>query len=136
MIEKPKKKKMKIKTFGKDFFAKFFGFERGIDITDDVAVLFRKNVVIKNIIFVTNMMYSVILFVLSITSSMNGTGELSNWVITVIVYPVTYAINKLLRKLIYLDKEDKTKQMVAMYVASNAAKKTIDKLKEKLCSLH
>lgn len=118
MAEKPKKKQHRIKTFGRDFFAKFFGFEQGIDITDDVAVLFRKNVVIKNIIFVTNIMYSIILFVLSITSSINGQGELANWVITVIVYPITFAINKLLRKLIYLDQEDKTKQMVAMYVAS------------------
>ncbi len=117
MASEPKKRKIKIKSFGKEIFAKFFGFEQGIDITDDVEVLFRKNVVIKNIIFITNMMYSVILFVLSITNT-NPDTKVSNWVVTVIIYPVTYAINKLLKKLIFLDKKDRTKQMVAMYVAS------------------
>jgi hypothetical protein len=114
MQEKPKIKKHKMKTFGKEIFAKFFGFEQGIDITDDVAVLFRKNVVIKNIIFVTNIMYSVILLILSFSSQ----STVSDWVITVIIYPITYVINKMLKKLIFLDQKDKTKQMVAMYVAS------------------
>ncbi len=114
MTSKPAKKRFSIKTFGKDIFAKFFGFEQGIDITDDVAVLFRKNVVIKNIILVTNLMYSIILFVLSISSQ----SQVSDWVITVTVFPLTYAINRLLKKLIWLDETDKTKQMVAMYVAS------------------
>ncbi|MGE4320845.1 MAG: hypothetical protein AB7E61_05325 [Acholeplasmataceae bacterium] len=117
MALKSKRKKFGIKLFGREIFAKFFGFEQGIDITDDVAVLFRKNVVIKNIIFITNMMYSLILFVLSITNT-NPDTKVSNWVMTVIIFPITYAINKLLRKLIFLDQHDRTKQMVAMYVAS------------------
>jgi len=66
---------------------------------------------------VTNLMYSVILFILSITNT-NPDTKISNWVITVIIFPITFAINKLLKKLIWLDKSDRTKQMVAMYVAS------------------
>ncbi|MFA6801093.1 MAG: hypothetical protein WCR19_03190 [Acholeplasmataceae bacterium] len=117
MATKSKHKKLSFNLFGKDIFARFFGFEQGIDITDDVAVLFRKNVVIKNIIFITNMMYSIILFVLSITNT-NPDTKVSNWVITVIVFPLTYAINKMLKKLIFLDQHDRTKQIVAMHVAS------------------
>jgi hypothetical protein len=102
-----------IKALGKDIFAKFFGFEQNVDIANDVAVLYRRNVVIKNIIFISNMMYGLLLFILS-TSQQGG---ITDWVITVVVFPTTYAINRLLYKLIHLDIHDKTKQMVAMYVA-------------------
>jgi hypothetical protein len=103
-----------IKALGKSIFAKFFGFEEGVDITNDVAVLYRRNVVIKNIIFLSNVMYSIILFLLSLSSE----GQVSDWFFTVLAFPLTYVINKLLRKLINMDVNDRTKQMVAMYVAA------------------
>lgn len=111
--EKQGKEKL-IHAFGKNFFARFFGFERGIDITNDVEVLYRRNIVIKNIIFVSNIMYSVILFILSISVQ----GSVADWVVTFIAFPLTYVINKFLKKLIFLDTKDKTKQNVAMYVAA------------------
>lgn len=112
--QRKKRKFWDLKTLGKDIFAKFFGFEQGVDITNDVAVLFRRNVVIKNIVFVSNIMYTLILLVLSFSSE----AQVADWVITVMAFPITYVINKLLKKLIYLDQEDKTKQSVAMYVAA------------------
>lgn len=113
--DKAKKRKFwDIKSLGNDIFAKFFGFEQGVDITDDVAVLFRRNVVIKNIIFLSNIMYTIILIILSLSVE----GQVSDWVVTVLAFPMTYVINRLLNKLIHLDKEDKTKQNVAMYVAA------------------
>ncbi len=102
-----------LKALGKDIFAKFFGFEQGVDITDDVAVLYRRNVVIKNIVFVSNIMYSIILFLLSFIQN-----EVSDWVVAFVAFPLTYVINKFLRKLINMDPQDKTKQSVAMYVAA------------------
>ena len=108
------KEKWNIKTLGKGIFAKYFGFEQGVDITDDVAVLFRRNVVIKNIVFVSNLIYSIILFVLSLSAH----GQVTDWVVTFIAFPLTYVINKLLKKLINLDPHDKTKQSVAMYVSA------------------
>lgn len=102
-----------LKAFGQEIFAKFFGFEQGVDITNDVAVLYRRNIVIKNIIFISNLLYSVLLFLLSL-----GDNTVSNWVITVMVFPLTYVINRVLKKLINLDQEDKTKQTVAMYVGA------------------
>ncbi len=113
MAEPKKRGILNLKAFGKNIFAKFFGFEQGVDITNDTAVLYRRNVVIKNIIFLSNIMYSIILLILSLSS-----GQTSDWVVTIIALPLTYVINKLLRKLINMDPEDKTKQMVAMYVAA------------------
>lgn len=50
MKRKKEKAKFNLKNFGKSLFSRFFGFEEGIDITDEVAVLKRRNIVIKNII--------------------------------------------------------------------------------------
>jgi len=114
-VDKTKKRKLfQTRSLGKRIFAKFFGFEEGVDITNDVMVLYRRNVVIKNIIFLSNIMYSIILFVLSLSSS----SQISDWFLTVLAFPITYVINKLLKKLINMDVHDRTKQMVAMYVAA------------------
>jgi len=113
-VENKTSKKDKIITkFGKNLFAKFFGFEQGVDITDDIAVLHRKNVVIKNIIFVTNIIYSLLLFILSLSTNLR-----SDWAITIIAFPLTFIINKGLTSLINIDNRDITKQSVAMYIAS------------------
>jgi HD-GYP domain-containing protein (c-di-GMP phosphodiesterase class II) len=98
---------------GQKIFSKFFGFEQGVDITDDVALLVRRNIVIKNIIFLSNFMYTLILLSLSLFSQ----STVASWVVTVLAFPFTFIINQILKKLIHIDKEDKTKQLVAMYVA-------------------
>ncbi len=113
-MKKRLRDKLNVKALGKGIFAKYFGFEQGVDITDDVAVLFRRNVVIKHIVFVSNLMYSIILFVLSLSTK----DEVSNWIVTFIAFPLTYVINKFLTKLINMDPHDKTKQSVAMYVSA------------------
>lgn len=112
-MDKEVKKVKWYQRFGINIFSKFFGFEEGIDITDDIAVLHRRNIVIKNIIFISNTFYTILLFVLSLSSNARA-----DWVITLITFPMTFLINKLLTNLIALDKKDKTKQMIAMYVAS------------------
>ena len=80
-------KKLFVKIFTK--FNNMLSFEKGIDITDDYAVLKRKNIVIKNIIFFSNITYTLILFLISLLS--NGT---SNWVLTIIFVPVTFGLNR------------------------------------------
>ena len=42
-------------------FNEWFGFENGIDISNETQVLFRRNIVIKNIIFVSNLVYSALM---------------------------------------------------------------------------
>jgi hypothetical protein len=57
----------KIKNFIKQkiqnntFFNTHFGFETGINIENDSEVIFRKNTVIKNIIFVSNIFYTIMI---------------------------------------------------------------------------
>ena len=88
-----------------------FGFESGIDITNDNQVLYRKNVVIKNIIFVSNLIYTLIFTIISF-------GEKSNWLLTILMFPVTFLVNHALKKTITKDPNDKMTQTVAMYLAS------------------
>ncbi|VEU82667.1 HD domain-containing protein [Acholeplasma hippikon] len=109
-----KKPKNKLKGFGKRVFSKFFGFETGIDVTNDVAVLYRRNVVIKNIVFISNILYSLVFFILGFSVA-NPT---TDWLFAVASLPITYSVGKLQNRLINLDKNDLTKQQIAMYVSS------------------
>jgi len=99
------------KKINNTFFEKNFGFESGIDITDDNQVLYRKNVVIKNIIFVSNILYTIIFTILSL-------GDESNWMLTVLLFPVTFFVNATLKKMINKGADDKMSQTIAMYFAS------------------
>ncbi|MGL4949174.1 MAG: hypothetical protein ACRC5M_02240 [Anaeroplasmataceae bacterium] len=104
------KKKLNIKLKTKKFIDDNFGFENKVDISDECAVLYRRNIVIKNVIFLSNVIYTVILMILSF-------GETSNWVLTIILFPITFIINSTLKKLISSDPENITKQTIAMYFA-------------------
>ena len=90
-------------------FQKYFGFEEGIDITNETQVLFRKNVVIKNIIFISNLIYTLIFAIISV-------GETSNLVLTIICFPVTFLVNNMLKRTIFKNKDDLLKQQIAMYI--------------------
>lgn len=105
------KSKIKSKIKNNTLFKSLFGFESGIDITDDNQVLYRKNVVIKNIIFVANLIYTLIFTIISIT-------EPSNWLLTVLLFPVTLIVNNGLKKMIHKGPNDRMAQVVAMYTSS------------------
>ena len=92
-----------------NLYNNLFGFESNIDITKDVLVLFRKNVVIKNIVLLSNLIYTLIFSIVSI-------GERSNWFLTILCIPVTYLVNRTLKKMIYKDKENYLRQQIAMYI--------------------
>ena len=102
--------KIKSKIKSNALFNKYFSFESGIDITNDNQVLYRKNVVIKNIIFLSNIIYTIIFTIVSIS-------EPSNWLLTVILFPVTFVVNMSLKNLINKGPEDRMSQNVAMYVS-------------------
>ena len=95
------------------FFERNFSFEHGVDLNDEVEVLFRRNIVINNIIFVSNMIYSMILFVISIGNPSNG-----NWLWSVIPFPLTFVINQTIKKIIYSENKDLIRQQIAMYMCS------------------
>lgn len=105
------KKKDHLKNYTKNFFSRLFGFESDIDITDDVMVLHRRNIVIKNIIFLSNIIYSIILvFIASVNK------EPSDWLFSALSFPFTFFLNNVINRLIFGERHDKTKQEVAMYV--------------------
>lgn len=121
-----------------NFFKKIFqklkmmlSFEEGIDISDEYQVLKRRNIVIKNIIFFSNIVYTVILFVISFLSKAT-----SNWVITIIFVPVTFCINHLLSRFINNEQDDKMMQIIAMYMAAFYMFLTAILLYFKLKTLH
>ncbi len=96
------------------FFQDKFGFENGIDITDDNEVLYRKNVVIKNLVFIANLIYTLIFTIISIGDPSNR----SNWLLTILLFPVTFLINHLLGKMIKRGAKDNLSQRLSMYLAS------------------
>ena len=107
------KKKISIKIKNNTFFQNFFGFETGIDVTDDNKVLYRKNTVIKNIIFLSNLFYTIVFALITIGDTSNW----SNWILTILLFPVTFFVNATLKKLIKKGPEDKMSQLIAMYFA-------------------
>ncbi len=92
------------------FFNNAFGFESGIDIANDTQVLYRKNIVIKNIIFLSNVVFTLIFTLLSI-------GESSNLILAVLLGIVTFVLNIYLKRSINKNPEDNTSQMIASYLS-------------------
>ncbi len=125
MLKNKKENNLKdSKTLGKGLFAKFFAFENNIDITCDEQVLKRKNEVIKNIIFVINILIFLMMSLYSASTNQFQTKALKivNWVITGASFPLSFVINFFLKRLIGKSKESDTKynlakQHIAMYFA-------------------
>lgn len=113
MDEAKKKKKLNISLMFKSIFSrlfqKYFSFENGVDISDDTQVLYRRNKVIKNIIFVTNMLYTIILFVVS-------RGDQTNLILSTLFIPVTFILNKKLGHMINDNEKDFFKQQISSYI--------------------
>jgi len=120
MEEKKPRLNVRIKATRRSFrnwfsrqFTKFFGFESGIDITDEASMMVRRNVVMKNIIFVSGIIYTILLTITSIFLK-----DPINWLYTVISFLITFPINMVLKRLIFFDTKNTTRQNVAMYLAS------------------
>ena len=93
-----------------DFLKKRFAIEYNVDITNDTAMLYRRNIVVKNIIFFSKLVYTLIFLLLSISDKTN-----TNIVITVILLPVTFVVNHTLKKMMMSDPNDAVKQQIASY---------------------
>lgn len=90
--------------------SELFSFEKGVDITDDTQVLYRKNIVIKNIIFLSNWAYTLILFLICL-----GEPNTTNLVLTICFVPFNFLLNRVLKKGIYGEPDNYLKQQLAMY---------------------
>lgn len=92
------------------FFNNAFGFESGIDIANETQVLYRKNIVIKNIIFLSNLVFTLIFTVLSF-------GESSNFILAGLLFIVTFVLNIYLKRSINRNPENNTSQEIASYLS-------------------
>lgn len=120
MKEKKGKQKVNMTKWGKSLFSRFFGFEEGIDITNETAVLKRRNIVIKNIILLSNIFYFFLMLAVSLVS-IDNQDKIFNWVVTFATFPLTIVINYFLSSLIHKGKTDNNqlaKQQIAMYFAA------------------
>ncbi len=118
--EKTTREKFNIKKLSKSLFARFFGFEEGIDITNEIEVLKRRNIVIKNIILVSNIFYFFLMLIVSLVST-DKNDQIFNWVVTAATFPLTIVINYFLSSLIYKNSKQESdnlaSQQIAMYFA-------------------
>ena len=96
----------------KQIFEKNFSFDSNIDLNNDVEVLYRRNKVIKNIIFISNILYSIILF--AITIGKDGL----NWLWSVIPLPLTIVLNMTIKKIIEAKEQGIIRQQIGMYFCS------------------
>lgn len=95
------------------FFNKHFSFDADIDLSNKAEVLYRKNIVIKNIIFLSNIVYSLLLFVVTFGSEDPGA-----WLFSVIPFPITFLLNRQIKKMIHHDPGELIRQQIAMYMAT------------------
>ena len=102
---------LKAKLKNNKTFDNLFGFESGVDITDETKVLYRRNNVIKRIIFLSNLVFSGLFALLSF-------GESSNILLTIILFPLTFIVNAGLKKTINKAPDDHNTQEIASYIAS------------------
>jgi len=97
----------------KNFFLKNFSFESGVNLNDECEVLYKRNVVIKNIIFVSNILYSIILFLVSF-----GSSNAVNWLWFILPFPMTLGFNWLIKRIINKGRKIIYYQRTGMYVSS------------------
>lgn len=110
---KKKRQKSRMENRNKEKFTvkkllSLFDLESGIDILDEAESLYRKNQIIKRIVFLTNIIFSFFLFTRNFTMI----------VVTLLVFVFTFGMNRLLKSLIYDDPTDELNQKIAMYLVS------------------
>lgn len=86
-----------------------FNFEAGVDILDDTSVLYRRNMVNKNILLVTN----IVLIIFTLIGNQDP-----NYIVIAAFALIMFAINITLKKTIHEEPRTLLKQQLAMYIGS------------------
>jgi len=107
-----KKKDSRFLTGISDFFVKRFSFEAGIDILDETSVLYRKNRVIRNIIFITNIVF--LLFTLIGSSGLNRS---VNLIVTFVIFLIMFFTGNAVKKINMEKPRTLQKQQMAEYIS-------------------
>ncbi|MCK5761331.1 MAG: hypothetical protein KAH16_00380 [Candidatus Izimaplasma sp.] len=86
-----------------------FNFEAGVDILDDTSVLYRRNLVNKNILIVSNLVF----IVFTLIGNQNP-----RYAIIIVFAIIMLIINTTLKKIIHEEPRTLLKQQMAMYIGS------------------
>ena len=92
-----------------EFFRNRFSFDVDVDLTDKTSILYRRNVVIKNIIFLTNLVFTFVSFI-GITNS--------NYIITIVFFLLMTGLSQTIRYMLKKKKDDYVHQTIIMYFQS------------------
>lgn len=95
------------------FFVSRFSFEAGIDILDETSVLFRKNMVIRNITWITN-----IVFFLFMMIGSEGVQLRTNIILAVSISMVMFLTSTSVRRIIAEEPKTIQKQQLGEYVSA------------------
>ena len=95
------------------FFRDRFSFDENVDLTDKCSVLSRRNIVIKNIIFLVNLVFTIFSFV-----GIRGAGFTSNLIISVVFWLIMTGMSIYITVMIKNKTEDYSHQKAIMYVQS------------------
>lgn len=95
------------------FLTNAFSFEAGVDILDETSVLYRKNRVIKNIIFLTNIVFLIFTMIGS-----EGVNLSVNLIVSFIFFLIMFFTNLSIRKIIHEEPKTLQKQQMAEYISA------------------
>ncbi len=95
------------------FMINRFSFEAGVDILDDTSVLYRKNLVIKNILGITNVVFLIFTMIGS-----EGVNLRINLILSFIFFLVMFFTNLSIRKIIHEEPKTLQKQQMAEYISA------------------
>ena len=111
-----KERKRSIKENGllnafRQFFTDRFSFDANVNLTDKCSVLHRRNVVIKNIIFLANLVFTVFSFV-----GLRGNGFSANLIITIVFWLLMTGLSVTIATMLKKREEDYSRQKIIMYL--------------------
>ncbi|MCK4551599.1 MAG: hypothetical protein KAU02_01685 [Tenericutes bacterium] len=96
----------------KNYFIAKFSFEAGVDILDETQVLYRRNLVIRNITWITN-----IVFLLFTLIGSEGSNRNVNLIVTLIFSLVMFLVSQSIRKVVSEKPTTIQKQLMGEYIS-------------------
>ena len=93
-------------------FVNWFSFEAGVDILDETQVLYRKNLVIKNIIWITN-----VIFLLFTAITSEAITPATNLIVIGAIFLIMFFTNRSTKKIIYETPTTLARQQMGEYIS-------------------
>lgn len=96
----------------KTFFINRFSFEAGVDILDETSVLYRRNLVIRNITWITN-----IVFLLFTLIGSEGSNISMNLIVTAIFSMIMFIVSRSIKRVVTETPTTLQKQQMGEYIS-------------------